>query len=421
MKKRLLPFLSLLWLCSVLFSCGTSRKVVTVEPSNMDVVRSHLQSPNPAVLLNDLKSFPEYAMTIEPCLYGISYQQFGYPDLERFAQQAKSDVRASLFFDSLLVDRQASTLAYLSQQVDLEKVADYYRKNGKEMPFLKPAMKASYFSSVESMDYTGLKSLYFAFRGTDLEPLVFPRYSSVRKDLLSKIMQELNPYFAKEQTMLKEIDAGLRKDCQKYIEDGVRTVMVNMSEKVDRGFWDKMSEWKAMDSYSIEQYADKLIAENISGEYIRGLVEERLSNYVQSTTRMRFEYLMNYRPDVSQCQDYFMAGRMGLNTDFSMVADASGAERISNAKFVSGALSVASTVLGFFSGHWFVKLLNGASFLDDLTGQSRMEAQISQMSNELYTTVARSVDDYLNSQIKWADDAREASKQYIIKTLNEDF
>ena len=421
MNKRLLPLLSLLGLFSVLLSCGTARKAVTIEPSRMDVVRSHLESPDPVVLLNDLRTCPEYAATIEPGLYSISYQRYSYPELVRFAELAEQDVRASMFFDSLVVDRQAYTLDYLAREGDLDRVAAFYRGNSKQMPFLYPAMKEAYFSSVESMDYSGLKSLYFAFRGTDLEELVSPRYSSVRGDLLSRIKKELNPFFAKEQAMLDEIEAGMRKDCEKYIQRGVRTVMTNMAEKVNRGLLDKLTEWKGMDSYTIEQYADMLISQNLSGEYIRGLVEDRLSSYVQSSSKMRFEYLKNYLPDATLCQDYYLAGKLGGSTGFSMAADASGAQRISNSKFLSGALSVASTLLTFLPGGGLAKWIGAASFLDDLTGQARLEAQIAQMSKDLYTTVARSVDEYLNTQVTRANAAREASKQYIIKVFDEDF
>ena len=421
MNKPLFSFFNLLVVCLGIVSCGTARKVVSVEPSKVNVVRSHLAVSDPMVLLNDLIQYPEYAETIEPYLYERSYRPFTYADLERFSQSAKNDVRASMFFDSLLVDRQASILASLAEEKDVVRVADFYKKNSREMPFLKSVLKDTYFSQVETMDYTGLKSLYFAFRGTDLEELVSPRYSAVRSDLLSRIMLELNPFFDKEQALLNRIDADLRKDCERYIEKGVRTVAVNLSERVDRSLFKRVFKRIDIDNYSVEEYADKLVAENIDQKYIRGLVEARLSSYIQSSTKMRMEYLKNYLDDASSCPDYYMAGGLGSGTGFNMVADASDARRIGNAKFFSEATSVVSTILDFTPVGWIGHVISGVSLYNDLTEGSKTAAMMDQLASSLYKTVATSVNDYLNSQISRVDEARETSRQNIIKMFNEDF
>lgn len=422
MQKRTTFFLLTghLALLMLVASCGASRKVADQPPTPFDIIASHLASPSPDQLLADMASYPEYAYLIEPSLYHISYDDYAYKDIQRFSKAADDDFRASVFFDSLLVSRQEKVLTLLSETDELDRVGEYYRENGNDMDFLRPILKESYFSEVDSLDYSSLKSLFFAFKDTDLERLVRPRYQEARGDLLAAIMDELNPYFETEKELLADIDASLREDFEDYIEQGVIKVAEDLSERAERGLFKRFFKRKEIDDYSISEYAEMLIAENLRKEYFREQIDLRITDYIQQTTMVRWEYLRHYRDDAYDCPDYYIAGELGDDIDFEMAADGSEATRIQNFKLFHEATTVVSTALIFVPAGWVGLLIDGVDLYNGFTEDSKVGKMMDNLTSSLYTTVTSSVDEYLKDLIYKVDYAREESKQYIIRRLYED-
>lgn len=423
MKNRTTLFLTgYLVLLILVASCGTPRKATDIAPTPLDIIRIHLDNPSPDQLLSDLVSYPEYAYLIEPSLYQhVSYNNYAYKDIQRFSKAAGDDFRASIFFDSLMVSRQETILTMLSEIDDLDKIGDYYRENGSDMDFLRQALKESYFSEVDSLDYSSLKALFFSFKDTDLETLVRPRYLEVRSELLAEIMDELRSYFETEKELLADIDALLREDFEDYIEQGVIKVAEDLSERAERGLLKRFFKRKEIDNYSISEYAEMLIAENLNKEYFREQIDLRITDYIQQTTIVRWEYLRHYRDDAHECPHYYIAGELGNNINFEMNVDGSEATRIQNLKLFHEATSVVSTALIFVPIGWVGLLIDGMDFYNGFTEGSKVDKMMDNLTSSLYTTVASSVDEYLKNLIYKVDYAREESKQYIIQRFYEDF
>ena len=175
-KNRCIP---LIISSALLISCGVSK--------DLKMIQSYQDNKDVESLIRSISDLPNYRSTVEYTLFNdVDYDTYSYGSLKKFSELANSDVEISIFFDSLLVDRQTRTIDSLST-LGIEAVADFYREKGREHDYLHVIMKDSYFSDVESMDYQSMKVLNNAFAGTDLYPLVNKPYNARRDSLLADI------------------------------------------------------------------------------------------------------------------------------------------------------------------------------------------------------------------------------------------
>ncbi len=420
MKKSLVFFVLLSGLFAV--GCGTLQKVeAVVSPTHEQIVSDHLTLRDPAALLDDLEKYPEFKDRIESTLYGrIDYQKYDYRQLKEFSLIAQEDFSASVFFDSLLVDRQEAVLSSLAEEEDLDAIGAFYRENSGQYDFLRDALKEAYFVGVDSLEYFGLKSLHTAFLNTDLDKLVYPRYSSVRGEIVKGIMEELNPYFAAEKEYLESVDDTIRQDLETYIENGVISVIADLSEKLDRGLFKRTFKRVDMDNYSITEYAERLVAKYIDNDFITRLICDSLDDYIQASTITRYDYLNNYCQDASDNTNYYINGEMGSKS-VEIVVDNSKARDIQDLKTFNDATTVTSLALMFTPVGWVGILVDALDFYNGFTESSKINTMLDQLSESLYVSYTEQVNNYLSKLYTRVDKARKDSQDYIIRYFYEVF
>ena len=392
-----------------------------IPPTPEQIVSEHLSQRDPIDLLDDLDKYPEFKDRIENTLYRrINYDDFDYMELKEFLLLAQDDFDASVFFDSLLVDRQESVLSSLAEEDDIFQVGIFYRNNSQQYDFLHDALKEAYFGDVNNLEYYGLKHLHMAFINTDLDKLVYPRYFSVRNEIVTGIMDELNPYFALEKDMLDEIDEEIRNDLEAYIENGVVSVVSELSEKVDRGFLKRTFRRKDMDNYSITEYAEKLIRDYLDQDYISDVINTGMSNFIKASTFSRMDYLEYYCEDASENSHYYISGEY-VSDAIDLVTDKSKVKDIQNLKTFNNVTTIASFAIMFTPVGWAGLLIDALDMYNGLTESSKVNTMMDQLSEALYVSCTEQVDKYMSDLYTDIDKAREESKNYITRYFYEIF
>ena len=415
----------LIWMLSfglLAVGCGTMRKAEQVIPPTPEqIVSEHLSLRDPIDLLDDLEKYPEFKDRIENTLYRrINYDDYDYKELKEFSMLAQDDFDASVFFDSLLVDRQESVLSMLAEEEDVVQVGIFYRNNYQQYDFLHDVLKDAYFGEVDNLEYYGLRSLHMAFINTDLDKLVYPRYSMVRNEIVTGIMDELNPYFIAEKELLDGIDEEIRSNLETYIENGVVSVVSELSEKVDRGFFKRTFRRKDMDNYSVTEYAEKLVGEYLDQEYISDVINTGMTSFIQASTHTRMDYLKNYCEDASENSHYYISGEYGSDS-IDLIADKSKAKDIQNLKAFNNATTIASFAMMFSPVGWAGLLVDALDFYNGLTESSKVKTMMDQLSEALYVSCTEQVDRYMSDLYTDIDKAREESQKYITRYFNEIF
>ena len=405
---------------ATLHSCGAA-KVVVNEPTSFEIVSSHLESGDPKVLLGDLAEYPEHTDLIENQLYhGIVYHNFTYNQIKELAELAQEDFRASVYFDSLLVAREEGTLKYL-QPKSINEVGAFYRANGQTMDFLRDNLKEAYFDNIAGLDYYGLKTLHSAFLDTDLDSIVLPTYLDTRKRLLAAILSELEPYFMEEEESLDNIDTAIRSELEDYIEEGVVSVAAGLSEKLDRGILKRVFKRRDIDNYSITEYTERLVGQYIDGRYISDYIIQGFSDYVTTSTEIRGESLSNYLDNAKTCQAYYIPEIRNANNSFLLTADKSQASRIQSLKTFNDATAVTSVTLAFTPVGWVSLAVDALDFYNGFTEESKVQTMLDRLTESLYASISDSIDAYMKELYSNINHAREESKDFIIKQLNENF
>ena len=392
-----------------------------IPPTPEQIVSEHLSLRDPIDLLDDLEKYPEFKDRIENTLYRrINYDDYDYKELKEFSLLAQDDFDASVFFDSLLVDRQESVLSMLAEEDDVVQVGIFYRNNYQQYDFLHDALKDAYFGDVDKLEYYGLRSLHMAFINTDLDKLVYPRYSRVRNEIVTGIMDELNPYFIAEKELLDGIDEEIRSNLETYIENGVVSVVSELSEKVDRGFFKRTFRRKDMDNYSVTEYAKKLVDEYLDQEYISDVINTGMTSFIQASTLTRMDYLKNYCDDASDNGHYYISAEYGSDS-IDLIADKSKAKDIQDLKAFNNATTIASFAMMFTPAGWAGLLVDALDFYNGLTESSKVQTMMDQLSEALYVSCTEQVDKYLSDLYTDIDKAREESRKYITRYFNEIF
>ena len=405
-------------------SCGVSRKAVNIQPTSYDIVQGHLRVGDPAVLLEDLDTYPEYRDEIESKLFKwIDYRPFSYGQLKRLSELSEDDYSASVFYDSLLVDRQERIYEMLSD-MSIDDVGKYYNENFADQDFLRNLMLETYFQDTENQDYYTLKAIYSAFRETNLASYITPVYSARRKELLEIILSDFKDLFNAEKELLSNIERGIREQLEAYIQEGVVNITSEFSERVDRGLLKRTLKRKDIDNFSIQEYAAKLITENLNQEYITEKISLPLYDFLTGSMTLRAELLSDYQEDADVCDKYYIP--MDILSEFGLNMSVSNdkASQIQTIKKTNEVVSVASIALSFSPVGWLAwvgRAFDVVDLYNGFTEDSKIKTMMESFSSSLYTDVEKSVGQYLDSLFSEVSNKRKETELYIIKRINEDF
>ena len=382
------------------------------------MILANYRSNDIASMILDLEKYPLSRNLTESLLYTKDYSSTPYSELKEYAILSDFDFKASAFFDSLKFERQEKVIDSLSN-LNLQQIGNFYRQNYSEHDYLRAALMPL-FANVNFLDYTSLKSLNRAFMSTNLQGCVSPRYNAVRDSLLYEINQSVDEYFAVEYSMLEDIELAVRSVCEDYIENGVVKIVSSLAEKNDRGFLKRIFKRINIDSYSFEEYADILIKDNLDPLYIKEVTRERLTEWIDNSSRYREEMLRSYfghssdtsplqRQQVIDIPFVWTIGRHDINT-------------ITDIKITGTVLTVGSLALGFIPGIGALAVAaDVADFAYGMSQDNKISNAMNQLSRTLYEDSTDSVGKYLDSVFNTVKSEIDNSKIATKRKFHEEF
>ena len=397
-------------------SCGIHRASQVDERA---IVNGHYEERDVIGLIKDLSLYPAYRDEAENALfYKIDYSQYRYDTITLFDKAAQDDFRAAAFFDSLKVDIESKALGVIAN-TNIEGVGSFYKSHSDLRNFLSPYIRDTYFTSLDTLGYKTLKSLYTSFSGTDLSDIVYPSYRSLRKRLLEEITESLDKYFKSEEELLEDIEYSVRVATDSYVKEGTRAITQSLVEKNSRTLFQKIFKHKEQDRYSFAKYANMLINKYFEGFFVTNEVALRLEDYIKSTTEYRFDICQQYLNKVDD--KLFISNTLDSH---QLVWEIGGShiDTVQGIKTTGTVLSVGSMALGFVPGIGAVAI--AADVIDlayGLSQDSQIDSAMEELTNALYGDSLDSIEEYLQGVFGDVRRQRAESENNIRRRLYEEF
>ena len=397
-------------------SCGIHRAAQVDERA---IVNGHYEKRDVVGLINDLNLYPAYRDEAENALfYKIDYSQYRYDTIILFDKAAQDDFRAAAFFDSLKVDVESKALGVIAN-TNIEGVGSYYKSHPDLRNFLRPYIRDTYFTSLDTLGYKTLKSLYTSFSGTDLSNIVYPNYKSSRDKLLEEITESLDKYFKSEEELLEDIEYSVRVAADSYVQEGTQAITQSLVEKNSRTLFQKIFKRNEQDRYSFTNYANMLINKHFKGSFVTNEVTLRLEDYIKSTTEYRFDICQQYLNKVDD--NLFISNTLNSHP-LAWRIGRSHIDTVQGIKDTGAALSVGSMALGLVPGIGAVAV--AADIIDlayGLSQDSQIDSAMEQLTNALYGDSLDSIEEYLQSVFGDIRRQRTESENNIRRRLYEEF
>lgn len=374
---------------------------------------------NVMFLIEALEQYPLYRGYTASFLYDKDYSKVEYGRLKQYATAAQNDAEATIFFDSLLIHKQSFVIDALSQR-SITEVGEFYKYNHSEHDYLRDVLYDAYFSDVKSLDYKNRKTLYEAFKDTDLSSEIEQPYHDLRDSLMVDVMGALNSYFASERELLHQIEDVVRYESQQYIEAGLEKILLAANEKNDRGLFKQIFKRKDIDNYSFKEYVNKTINEAYDYQYIEHLLNDRLLEYLMSSKEMRSMLFNQYFND-AKYQNIYIPND-ALKTRLVWVIGRDDVSNIQDIKDVGTALTVGSIALGFIPGIGAVAIAADVVDLAYGLGQDgKINQATEQLANTIYKDSSICIDDYLSSVFNSLKESQQSTENNIRKIFNDEF
>lgn len=415
MKRITAGIFSLLLIFFV--SCGGPRIVIDERTE----INKNYATGNISGLILNLAEYPFYRNHTETLLFDkFDYTRKSYSEIKEYAQLARFDFDASVFFDSLMIHRQENVLQSLANS-PMESVGEFYRRNHKEHEYLFEHLKKVYFSDVGSLDYVNLRNLHKAFHSTDLGMLLDERYYFLRDSILNITVPYISDYFQLENEMLNEIEGSLRHECNDYVIAGTNSIIQALMLKNDRGFIKRVFKRETIDTYSFMEYAEILINNHLSPKHIRDLVCKKLDNYVVSTKSYRENLYDNLLPHLS-CNDYYINNTYE-NINLSWQIGRQDVQTISSIKVTGTALTLGSIAVGFIPGvgPLVTFAADVVDFAYGMTQDSQINLAMESLTQTLYEDSIISIDKYIEDVFAALREESQRKQSELMKMIYEEF
>ncbi len=396
-------------------SCGMGRKVTITEE---EIIFGNYKDGDVKSLINNLAEYPFYRNLVEDYLFTrTDYSKVSYSMLKEYMELSANDYKSYEFFDSLRIEREEEVLASLTD-LSISEVGDFYRNNAVEHSYLHDEIRNSYFSDIDSLDYTSLKLLYNSFDDTDLQNIVSPRYHSLRDSLLAEITPVMNVYFDQEKQMLDDIEYSLLAYSDDFFQGGVNVVITSLMEKNNRGIMKKIFRRERMDEYSFEEYALKLINDNLNPAAIVEAVNNNMDEYLSSISRYRSEICDKYLPDdISDVNS-----PIRYDATYSWELGQQDINRITDVKSTATALTVGSIALAFVPGAAPLALLaDVADFAYGMSQDDKIRFAMEDLTATLYNDSMKCATDYLTEIMTQIRNQRDETETKILEAIYENF
>lgn len=414
--KNILEKISFI-LFALLFSCCATKK--GIKSDDLTLINTFYEQGDIPFLIRALDEYPLHRGHIETLLFDNDYSDVHYGQLKTYAEIAKSDAIATMFFDSLLIHKQALIIDSLSY-LDVAEVGAFYKANYIEHDYLKDLLFNTYFNNVYSLDYKNRKALYKAFQGTDLSTEIEKPYRELRDSLLAEIMGVFNPYFESERELLKQIEKAVRYESQKYVETGIEKIINAVNSKNDRGFFQKIFKREDIDNYSFEEYVNKITNETYDYSYIEKQTKERLSEYIVSSRTMR-SMIFNQYFNESEYQNIYITNEV-LKTPLIWTIGRNDVSAIQDIKDMGTALTIGSFALGLIPGIGQIAVAaDVADLIYGIGEDEKINNAVDELANTIYNDSSFCISDYLNNIFKLVAESQQTTENNIRNIFDYDF
>lgn len=415
--KNIGKIISSLFVFILLFSCCATKKGTKFD--DLTLINNFHEQGDIPFLIRALNDYPLHRGYIETLLFDNDYSDTNYSLLKIYTEVAQNDAIAAMFFDSILIHKQAFIIDSLSR-LDVAEVGSFYKANCLEHDYLKDILLDVYFNNVQSLDYKNRKALYKAFQGTDLSAIIEKPYNELRDSLLADIMEVFNPYFKSERDLLKQIEKAIRYESQKYVEIGVEKIIDAANKKNDRGFFQKIFKREDIDNYSFEEYVNKVINETYDYSYIEKQAKERLSEYIASSKIMR-SMIFNQYFDEYEYQDIYITDEV-LRTPLIWIIGRNDVTAIQDIKDTGTALTIGSLALGFVPGVGTIAVAADiADLIYGLGEEEKISNAMELLANTIYNDSSFCISNYLNQIFKLLTESQQATENNIRNIFNYEF
>ena len=415
--KYIAQVISCVILCTIFFSCSSTRKITKID--DLTLITTAYEQGDILFLIDALEKYPLYRGYTESYLYSYDFSTKSYGHIKQYAKVAQNDVNATIFFDSLLLNKQTITIDSLSN-LSIAEVGEFYKENSREHDYLKTILRETYFSDVQSLDYRNRKTLYNAFKDTDLSSDIEQPYHELRDSLLSEIKGVLIPYFNSEREMLTQIEEVVRYESQKYVDAGIEKIISAANEKNDRGLFKKIFKREEIDSYSFKEYINDIINKTYDYTHIEKLTGDRISEYITSSNQLRAMMFNQYFSDDKKRNIYIPDSV--LENQLVWVIGRDDVNEIQSIKNKGTALTVGSMALGFVPGIGAIAIAaDVADLAYGLTQDGQINQALTQMADTIYSDSSRCIDDYLTGIFKSLTESQKETENNIIKIFNDEF
>ncbi len=422
-------------ICCILYSCGTATKTVSPELENYLAlnrqIREDIKKQGKMLsakafeegnidALIDILNRPISSGLAEQYIYDYDYSKSSYNDIKRYVGKVQHNLDASIFFDSLLVSRQAATLDSLSK-MSLVEIGDFYRTNGEEHDYLKDILEVTYFSDIPSLDYKSRKTLFTIFKETDLASKIEQPYLELRDSLLTEITASLTTYFESEKELINQIEDAVRYESQKYVEDGVVKIITALNQKNERGTLKKIFKREDIDKYSYVEYIEKAIQDTYDAPFIEKLVKDKITEFVNTSNQLRTMLLSQYFSDNEYSNLYISLNPVRKPLYWSIGQDEF--NDIQQVKNIGTTLTIGSFALAFIPGVGTAAAT--AADVADLAYGMGQDKRINQatenIGSRIYQDSTESIDYYLKKVFSELRESQQSSRDQFIRIFNEEF
>jgi hypothetical protein len=281
-------------------------------------------------------------------------------------------------------------------------------------------MAEAYFSDVQALDYNNRKTLYTAFKDTDLESEIEQPYHELRDSIMTDIMAVLDPYFDSERTIIQQIEEIIRSESQKYVESGVERIIIAANEKNERGLVKKIFKPDYSDIYSFKEYVNEVINSEFNSRYIEQLIKDKVSAFIESSNEMRSILFNQYFSD----HDYhsiYMPDDMTASS-LTWIIGRQDISEIQNLKNLGTALSVGSLALGFVPGIGAVAIAaDAADLIYGLSQDGKISQALEHLASTLYNDSCACINDYITNIFDGLIESQIVTEKHFRKIFNEEF
>lgn len=202
-------------------SCGTPK-----------LLKEHLETDNINLLINDYHELkPKYRTMITQHIFGQhDFSKDSYGTLVNYRDKS-NDILLTESFDSVVSIREDQILEHLDNCGDVNSVAEYYKSHSDEQSFLDPVVSATLTQNIEDYGYIDVRTMYRAFKGTNICDSIYPYYQEKRATALPAAKAIVQDYCKNELKLLEVYRQDGRKKMPEIANQTYEVVIDKLLEE----------------------------------------------------------------------------------------------------------------------------------------------------------------------------------------------